>query len=471
MKKYTLWVLVAIVIVAAGIGGYMTLKHQQTEPRVQNTPTVTAIEKNYIDSSAGFQLQYPTDWTYDYSTDDPSYISRTVIDVIDPATGQRQYSEGTGIFQIFAENGTASSVYAATKDDCKQHADPNKIFSYRSLTIAGKSGWEVNCAGEYGSDYTVTIVPYGTAKTLEIRTGYKDSVHAQILSTLKFAASAQTSWKTYRNDKHGIVLQYPQALKPRISEDTQEYFSADFSGTKSAHSELGFNVTYGDSKISGLSPSTDDCVKSARTVTVNSVQWTLADYICGTGSPNDYYTKAAYLKHGSQAMQILSQDEDYLKQILATIRLSDKPAAASNSEADITQPFDRHIAASRVETYYGTLQLTGYAKNELEKCDPEAKANSFCVEDQHYVWFYITATDNARIYDWTKFYYEGNGLINAAHQRAIVLGATQSKNDTLGLSTNPKKPSTISIAKGVDPEKGEGIGVNPYLFENLKIIK
>ena len=143
----------------------------------------TSTWKTYTNTQYGFSFMYPLDWTYDGT-------SEIFFDKIDPATGKRQFSEGTGGFNLSIVDGNISTVYTKVRNECQTYgttfkiADP--VFSYQAITLAGKSGWEVNCSSEYGGPFTVTILPVTVLKTIKINSGYKSTLHNQIISTFKF---------------------------------------------------------------------------------------------------------------------------------------------------------------------------------------------------------------------------------------------------------------------------------------------
>ncbi len=143
----------------------------------------TANWKTYTNAQYGFEFKYPSNWTYDGDY-------RIYFDKIDPATGKRQFSEGTGGFSLSIVDGNANAIYTEVRNNCQGygaafHVD-DPIFSYRAITLAEKNGWEVNCSSEYGGPFTVTILPAATSKTIRIDSGYTNPLHAQILSTFKF---------------------------------------------------------------------------------------------------------------------------------------------------------------------------------------------------------------------------------------------------------------------------------------------
>jgi len=146
-------------------------------------PTDASTWKTYRNDQYGFEFKYPADWTYDG-------IATVYFGEIDPVTGKRIYSEGTGGFNINVVNDSINKVHLGVSNDCKGYqAVTNKsdpIFSDNPIALAGKNGWQVSCSSEYGGSYTITVLPLSETQTIRINSLYKSEIQLQILSTFKF---------------------------------------------------------------------------------------------------------------------------------------------------------------------------------------------------------------------------------------------------------------------------------------------
>lgn len=128
-------------------------------------------------------------------------------------------------------------------------------------------------------------------------------------------------WQIYRNDEYGFEFKYPPILRLSINQVQANGFNIDFSEDKPSDNRQAVSLYYGD-KNKGVISSLGECFKLSKTISINSVAWTLGDYICGAGGADDY-TRAAYTTKDFKTLLFLSLGDDkYENQILSTFKFT-----------------------------------------------------------------------------------------------------------------------------------------------------
>jgi len=147
----------------------------------------------------------------------------------------------------------------------------------------------------------------------------------QILSTFKFIKPNETaSWQTYRNEKYGFEVRYPEGYNVKIDNDEVGLLLANFRNSQE-NSFYGIHVTQ-NSKTPKLSNflSNPECYEQIKTETQNNLEWTISWWKCSAGG--DKNPIAAYTVKRNYVFEVLldsdSQDLSLkrINQILSTFK-------------------------------------------------------------------------------------------------------------------------------------------------------
>lgn len=278
MNKKLIWGIIGIIAIASAIiGAYLFIV--KYKPCGQNCGPISQLEtkdwKVYTNEEYGFEFKYPSDWIINgdrFGEEcgcfflDLDRQNREVNSVKEPILGLR--------------------IYYGQEDLNSFLTSYNPKGEQKSIKISGVSAAQTSLIGQNGKlGIFVGFVKSKNGFTFSSFDSEGDETVVlanQILSTFKFTEQNQTNietkdWKTYKNEKYGFEIGYPQNYKFQEQPDSVSLVGFYNSASSDTSEGLGTKIYFYHDNFSTFDEFVSDKKANYIASLVKSNNWRATD--------------------------------------------------------------------------------------------------------------------------------------------------------------------------------------------------
>ena len=133
--------------------------------------------------------------------------------------------------------------------------------------------------------------------------------------------SITSDWRTYSNAKYGFEIKYDPLLEFKINKDDDGVLTVGAYGPGDYSFELHNNLGE-SSQILGFGDENNSCFSKTESQSINSISWTLGNYDCGQGGPDDFRVAGHTMYKGRTIVILSTQTVNDITLILSTFKFT-----------------------------------------------------------------------------------------------------------------------------------------------------